>query len=557
MRNILFLVLSLVIFIISYSDCIESTSINDSSGKVKTNTEVQGVTSKVTTSEPTSTDSSQQKGRVTNYMDEDKLLKGRISSWNRLITLIINNVKAGENWQSILSIKSNEYFKYNSPQRVPCSDHYAHEVLPEKFFNVISSVPVHFPTEVKDKRIVLNIKRTPNLNLQDSIKFSNFPRVKHFRKSLVILPPEPYQRLMTYAIEQCLIPSIWYLELIHCMYIGMAPKFFGMVFSYTLQDIVGAALMSISYKDEHFIMENCFNAVSLVVDDYVSPYYVEICTNVRTCLESKNFERSFSKQKEEFETRIANSYNHIPEKPGFLKPTQFYRYSILLSISLLKYKNIDLKTFPERGFLPIRIALASLAYYAISSSQSWVFESEKKVSVFFTKMILKMLFEVSLLSIPGCIEKLYKFSHETEVGKKIIFELFCKEIFSAGFIVEATNESSADPKLYSKAVMPQRILNPLYCSFIPNFTSDVERSEDESWIYAQIEVSKPTVVRPDQVQEVYQSKKLKKTIRKDCFKDGVGPQSMDTSFRRVKTGKMTKLGFRSLTNKLLSRRRNK
>ncbi|KAK9171048.1 hypothetical protein CmeUKMEL1_14275 [Cryptosporidium meleagridis] len=554
MRDTLFLILPLVIVTIYCYNYIESASVADSTQKFGISIDEQGKTSEVTASELNSADSTPKKDKNKNYVDDDKLLDGRKSTWNRFITLITDNVKPGENWEGILSTKSNEYFGCDSPQHIFCSDHYECEVICDGYFIPKSAVPVHLPTEAKPDKITDYIKRTFDLNLSDINKLSNFPRVKHYRKSLVALPSEPYQRVMTFAIEQCMIPSIWYLELIHCMYLGMAPKFFGMVFSYSLQDIVGAALMSVGYKDERFIMENCFHAVSLVVDDYISPHYREICVAVQGCLKSKHFERYFSKQKKEFETRIASSYSHIPEKLGFLKPMEFYRYAVLLSISLIKDKSVDIKVYPERNFLPIRIALASLAYYAMSTNQNWVFESEKKVLVFFTKTILNMLFEISFVSIPGCVKKLTKFSHEANVVKEIIFELFCKEIFSAGFVVDATNESNADPNLHSMAVMPQRIAHPSYSSFIPDLTNDVKYSEDESWIHALIEVSKPEFVRPGRVQKVFKSKTLMRTFRKDHYNSGIGPSSMDPSLRRIKTGKVTRFGFRNFTNKLTKRR---
>lgn len=552
MKNSPFSAFLLIIVVIDYLYCIESTLTSNLPNNSGVSIEVQD---NISTTRPINTNSLEN-DKANYYIDKERILEGRTSSWNRFIMLITENVKEGNNWQNLLSAKLNEYFECNNPQYFACSDRYVHEILPEKYFHLESDVPVHFPTEAKDKYVISNIKRIPNLNMPDTLKLSNFPRVKGFRKSLILLTPEPYQRLMTYAIEQCMIPSIWYLELVHCMYIGMAPKFSGMIFSYSLQDVVGSALMSIGYKDEHFNLENCFNAVSLVVDDYLSPFYIEICNNVLLCLESKQFEKNFSKQKREFETRIANAYSHIQAKPNFLMPIQFYRYTILFSMSLIKDKSIDLKTYPERNFLPIRMALASLAYYAISGSQNWTFESEKKVTVFFTKTILKMLFELSVVSIPGCIKELSKFSNDIKIEKSIIFELFCKEIFSAGFVVEATNELHVDHKLYSRAIMPQRILNHSYHLFVPDMANNLHYySYDNSWVYAQIEFNAPSLVRPNEVQKVYKSKKLKKTIKKDYFKDGTGPQPVESFIRRVKTGRKTRIGFKYFTKKLTSKRR--
>ncbi|OII73784.1 uncharacterized protein cubi_03582 [Cryptosporidium ubiquitum] len=542
MKNLL-LTFLLIIVSVNYLAYVESASINRSPEKLEVSVEVQA-NSSTTTIKPISTNSSQAADKGDHYLSKNKTLEGRTSTWNRFITLIIENVNIGNNWQDLLSKKASEYSEYNNPQYVLCSDHFEHEKLSEKYFRLESNVPVHFPTEVKDIRIVSSIRKTPNLNMTETLKLSNFPRPKHFRKSLVLLTPEPYQRLMTYAIEQCMIPSTWYLELIHCMYVGMAPKFSGMIFSYSLQDVVGSALMSISYKDERFNLENCFNAISLVVDDYISPYYMDICNNVLACLESKQFEKQFSKQKKEFEKRVEDAYKHIPVKQKFLTPMQFYRYAFLLSMSLVKDKSIDLKIYSERNFLPVRIALASLAYYAISDTLGWAFESEKKVSVFFTKIIMKMIFEISLISIPGCIKRLSKFSNDITVERSIIFELFCKEIFSAGFIVEATNELPIDKKLHSKAIMPQRILDSSYHLFVPDMTSDLHYSGyDHSWVYAQIEFNSPSLVRQNKVQKAYKSKKLKRTVKTDHFKDGFGPQSGEFSIKKVNTGRRTRIGY--------------
>ncbi|KAJ1612427.1 putative secreted protein [Cryptosporidium canis] len=559
MKNIIYLLFLFIYFVINQSLGAESDSIDNLSDVSKASLDPNGEVSRTSASDPRGSTSTQSITVQNSYIDfSDSVLEGRTSSWNRFILQINDDAKKGLDCQDNLLSLTDGYYNSDNPQFVRCSDHFTHEEYPEEFFHLKSNIPVHLPTEVKNLKIISKLKRLPGSKLTDSIRLSNFPRVKNFKKKLVLLPSEPYQRVMSFAIEQCMIPSKWYLELIHCMYFGMAPKFSGMVLSYSLQDIVGAALMSISYKDEHFNSENCFNAVSLVVDDYISPHYKEICESVQTCLESKHFEKYFSKQIKEFESRMESAYSNIALKPGRLEPMQFYRYSVLFSMSLIKDKSIDLKTYPERNFLPIRIALSSLAYYAISTNQGWEFESERAVSIFFTKLILKMLFEVLMISISRCKEKIFEFSKEKANDKLVLFEMFCKEILSAGFVVEAISELDASDPLYSKAVMPQRILDRSYQSFIPDMTRDLDHSKyDNSWAHAQIDFSTPTVERPDTVQRVYRSKKLKKTFKRDTMGNGIGPSQQESAcVDKIKTGRMTRMGFKLFTRRLSIRKRN-
>lgn len=552
MKNRLLFLLTLVWVTTEYLFRVESSSVGGPS-------KPQGAASELPARGPDDLKSKVLEKKTVHYINfYENVLEGRTSSWNRFIKLVVESARRGLGWQSALLSVVEDYYDNNQPQFNRCNDRFLHELKDENDFHVPSDVPVHLPIEIKDARSMSNYRRYPNTGLIESMAMSNFPRVKSFKKKMVLLTSEPYQRMMSFAIEQCMLPSIWYLELVHCMYFGMAPKFSGMILSYSMQDVVGAAFMSIGYKDGHFHLENCYQAVSLVVDDQISRYYKEICASVSTCLESRNFETSFYKQKREFETRMENAYSQIAAKPGFLTPMQLYRYAALLSMSLIKDKSIDLKLYPERNFLPIRIALTSLAYYAISNSLSWQFESERKVTVFFTKTILKMLFEVSLVSIPMCRNRISKFSGDIAEDNRTLIEMFCKEILSAGFILEAICDLNVDNELHSRAIMPQRILDLSYNLFVPDMTIDMDVSKyDTSWIYAHFDTTAPTFQKPTGIQKAYRSRKLEKTIKKASLKDGgIRPQTSEiTSVGNVRAGGLTKVGFKIFTKKLTNKKR--
>ncbi|KAF7456013.1 putative Secreted Protein [Cryptosporidium felis] len=488
--------------------------------------------------------------------DKNRIIGGVMSSWSRFIMVIVANGKSTADLKTALDLRAREYLADTEVEIMTCRDRSSTEKVPGDYYEVQSGVPIHIPVETKPPAMLSNIVVPKGQDPEIFLGLSNLPRVRNHKKALNLLTSEPYQRVMSFAIEQCMIPSMWYLEVIHCMFTGMASRFNGVIFSYSLQDVVGAALMSLGYKDEVFNLENCFNAVSLVVDDQISPHYTEICNKVNSCLESRPFEGKFSKLKAEFQDRISDTYSRIPLITGVLAPMQLFRYSVLFSMSLLKSKGINLKLFPERNFLPVRIALATVAYYAVSQTLYWQFESEKNVTLFFTKLITRMLFEISTNYIGICKEDLSLFSKKCYIGADLVFEQFCKEIFSAGFIVEAWEDADFDEKLFSRAVMPVRVLDPAYSSFIPSLLKESGNLSSYDWVKAETEVREFEILPvPMKVQKEYKSKKLTRTLKRDHFGDGVRPSLGEEGLGiGVRGGRKAKRSLRFLTKKNRTKR---
>ncbi|KAH7647876.1 hypothetical protein FG379_000503 [Cryptosporidium bovis] len=462
---------------------------------------------------------------------------GRESGWLSFIKLVYP-MKLDDGDLRILKKYYNSVYIGSEPPKISLSVDILKDESKEfpKFDDI--GVPLHTPVETKVKNFLNSLWVLKHTSTRECLLYSHFPRVKHSRKKLSVLTYEPYQRVMSFAIDVCLIPSIWYLELIHCMYFAIVPRLTGTIFSYTLQDIVGAALMSMGYKDETFILENCYHSVSLIIDDQLSPHYVEICQRVKSCLDSKSFETVFKEQKNEFEQRINNIYGLFEAKDNHLTPGDFYRYSLLLSISFIKMKRKKLKYFPERNYLPVRISLSALAFYLITDKFKWKFESMKEIVFLFVELILESLFKTNTSDFDDCRYTLSNFVVNNEKFKTVVLLIFCKEIFSAGFVDEDIDQIGDDLQKFATAVSPRRVLDPAYSSLIPNMLEDLPLAQyDKSWINAILE-SGELPAAPSKlfdVQKVYTSKKLKKTIKRDKFKTGVKPSTGKTSIKVKRT----------------------
>ncbi|KAH8583336.1 uncharacterized protein ELE39_000104 [Cryptosporidium sp. chipmunk genotype I] len=387
------------------------------------------------------------------------------------------------------------------------------------------SYPVHIPLERKS--VLSFIRRGISINLSSSNYNSNiqYPRLKHFKYILPELVIEPYQRLMSFAIEVCMIPSIWYIEIIHCMHMGMAPFFTGVLMSYSLQDIVGASIMSMGYKDEKFSIDNCKHSVSIVADDQISPYYDEICEKVEACIISRPFSNGpFSKLRTELQERIDRSYGFIKPIDGFLDPKAFARFAVLTTISNIPNNRFLSKVSSERNFLVVRSMLSSLGYYALSSTAKLKFISELSVAKFFSNMIPEWL----SITIPKfkkkCIRQIAIFS-KANINSYELLTYFCQEVFSSGFIYE-------NDKLYIKlermdSVYPQRVLHVHYPYFIPSFAERKLYTEhDNSWVASITEPFKipSKMEKPNEgFSEICFTKQYKKTRRKAIDGKGIGP----------------------------------
>lgn len=406
---------------------------------------------------------------------------------------------------------------------------------------------VHVPREKKVVPLLHKLKmRYKNLETGHESKL-HIPRIKHLKKMLPKITIEPYQRVMSFSIEVCMIPSIWYLELIHCMYMGMARYFTGMTMSYSLQDIVGSAIMSIGYKDEAFSILNCYNSVSLVADDRISGNYDDICSQMETCLKSKPFlDSQFSVLRPEFEGRINSVYSALERKGGEMSPIQFARYSVLYSLYFVKNKMKLQAFYPERNFLPIRMMLTSLGIYYLGGSANYPPRNLAIVEKSTNLVSRSILSSLDTFDIDCPYELLPLFETDSKANS-IMVDFFCKEIFSFGFVDESTDSINITDDL-EVVTKPSRILIPSYLSVIPRMDVDLEPDSYSTdwmgflgtWEAGSCEGAQ----RERSRKKIFMSSKLRKTRRKD-------PEGVRNTFEGEIEGNDT--GSRSKSKKLSKR----
>ncbi|KAH8740630.1 hypothetical protein FG386_002212 [Cryptosporidium ryanae] len=422
-----------------------------------------------------------------------------------------------------------------------------------------SDSPFHIPfehkslNEFRDLKYgignIFKIDDTYLLKLGNSREPDNqmlfFPRIKHFRRKLPVLPPEPYQRLMTFAIEVCMMPKLWYLELIHCMFMGMAPFFKGMLMSYSLQDVVGSALMTVGYLDSNFSMENCYRAVSMVSDNNISPNYEYICDKMKACLESGVFENGeYARFKTEFEKRIEENYK--PAQNTDIELLNLPNFYLKMGISSSPFSGGYTKNHNVRTFYPVRVMVSMISIVSIAKS----FSSILSVIALNFDTFNTFFSYTPLIS----IDKYFKYCRRflrtnVKLNHRIhgyLIECLCKDFMSVGFIDESFNVIGSDREKFIQATMPSRVLSKGYGSVVPSMLVDEEiENIDTEWLDFtpdEDEITEAPLPRPA-THRFYKSKLFSKTKRK-----GV----KDTRFVRTGKSGTRKVGTRikSLGNKL-------
>ncbi|KAK6590695.1 putative Secreted Protein [Cryptosporidium xiaoi] len=459
---------------------------------------------------------------------------GRTCPLKRLYQLILDEYK--HDFEQIVGeIKTkfeNEYF----PISEPVQDIHGDLSDDKHITHVKPDFPFHIPLEKKKyykfsslryvKHETLDSSESPLLRKikgMDSALTSNeifFPRMKHFRKNLPKLTSEPYQRLMTFAIDICLIPSMWYLELIHCMYIGVAPYFDGMLSSYSLQDVVGSAIKTMGYLDETFSIENCYMSVSLFSDDNVSPYYREACESMMNCLLSKDFQQEkYSKLRDEFKSRIDNLHTYdTKSKKSTTGVSMWFIRTALFIESNDFFPTIN---HPERNFLPIRIMVASIT---VSIIHFVLFPNlansvRTLITAFFDIFSAKTLFDIKIY-MKYCKSFLRFYLKKGTYQSEILYEILCKEFLSIGFVDNQVEVLSENKELFAAVTVPRRILDPGYYLVIPEMLEEMNIADyAQDWLayLPSDDASTKNMAKPElkySKRIVYKSKALKKTRRK-------------------------------------------
>ncbi|KAK9171050.1 hypothetical protein CmeUKMEL1_14270 [Cryptosporidium meleagridis] len=382
-----------------------------------------------------------------------------------------------------VSSSAENYFPFENPQLSASGDRifyamnqYIDQTPPSSEFTT------HVPRECKSSTHFLSFSEDSLFRSRINMSQTHFPRHKHFSKNLPKLPFEPYQRIMTFAIEICMIPSIWYLELIHCMHFGMAPFFSGMLMSYSLQDVVGSAIKTMGYLDESFTIENCYRSVSSVADEKISANFQEICESMSQCLLSNQFSSDpYLRLKEEFQQRIDNAYSNIEGQENVEQHKNYARHSLLLSLSskTINFSLPDPAT--EKNFLVIRAMVLSMTYLVnklIPVEESNISERMSKITKFINNMLFsqfKYYMKMCLISFPAILGSKSKDFQE-------VIGLYCKEFLSFGFIDETVKVEGDDLETFNRAILPSRVLDQAYASVIPSLINGASSQGDLSWL---------------------------------------------------------------------------
>ncbi|KAK6590693.1 putative Secreted Protein [Cryptosporidium xiaoi] len=465
----------------------------------------------------------------------------------------------------VLSFTSHFYGEYRNIMDPQIAIHGDTVCDYEKYSGLnLENAKFHIPSEQKSlngfKRLSYNLENMansldisflrPNKQEEQNDNLLFFPRIKHFRKKLPVLTPEPYQRLMTFAIEVCMIPKLWYLELIHCMYMGMAPFFKGMLMSYSLQDVVGSAIMTIGYLDLSFSIENCHRSVSMVSDDSISPNYEYICDKMKTCLESKVFENGeYAKFKDEFVTRINNIYKSADV--GVAQLGNIASYFLRLGISTSPNSNGYSKDYNVRNFLPVRTMASMVSIINIYKRFDSHFANIRQFNKFYHIISFSTFISVKKYFI-SCKKFLNSNIKINLKEKGLLFEFLCKDFISVGFIDESFNIMGDDEDKFIQATQPSRILRKNYADVIPSMPSDESlESFGKEWLeFAadEFEITEAPLSRPA-TGRFYKSKLLSKT-KKEGMMDSRFVSSKLVS-KRTTCRKATARATRAISRVLL------
>ncbi|KAH8583344.1 uncharacterized protein ELE39_000112 [Cryptosporidium sp. chipmunk genotype I] len=169
----------------------------------------------------------------------------------------------------------------------------------------------------------------PIVPIDNSVKIRRMPVIS---QSSHRLPLEANERLFSYAIGICKIPSLWYVELIYCMHRGVTKFTTGILTSYTLQDIIGASLASMDLPSESFSLSKCKTSISLFSDTAINQRSSEVCNIMLACLTSKEFLKNNKNQVRKLEKDITNIYK---DKPPFFRGQQPRSYAQKIIVGIL------------------------------------------------------------------------------------------------------------------------------------------------------------------------------------------------------------------------------
>ncbi|KAF7456020.1 putative Secreted Protein [Cryptosporidium felis] len=236
---------------------------------------------------------------------------------------------------------------------------------------LIKGIEPNFPNDINaDGKDLSSENRYSNLPIKLHVPIIPIEKSVKIRRMPVItqspdrLPLEATERLFSFAINICKLPSLWYIELSYCMHKGVTKFTTGILTSYTLQDIIGASLASMDLPSESFSLTKCKYSVSQFSDIAINKKGPEVCNIMLTCLTSKEFVSTNKRNMRRLEKEISNIYKN---KPPFFRGQQPRSYAQKIIVGLLiarrlnpfegergKLKNKKRTFFPDKLFYIIR-----------------------------------------------------------------------------------------------------------------------------------------------------------------------------------------------------------
>ncbi|KAF7458996.1 putative Secreted Protein (WYLE family) [Cryptosporidium felis] len=143
-------------------------------------------------------------------------------------------------------------------------------------------------------------------------------------KDLLVMPVDPLERVYSYAVRIVEIPDVFYLEQVHCMYMGIRPFITGILVSYSLQDLIGASLYSVG-SDKSFQEYLCLHAINMWSDDQIVPNSDAICSRARKCHENGEFK---DKKLKSLVNKYAGEIDDIYENKRFIGADSGRAYAV-------------------------------------------------------------------------------------------------------------------------------------------------------------------------------------------------------------------------------------
>ncbi|OII73788.1 uncharacterized protein cubi_03586 [Cryptosporidium ubiquitum] len=105
-------------------------------------------------------------------------------------------------------------------------------------------------------------------------------------KSISIFPPVVIERFMLFTLEECLLPSKFFVQVAFCTFDAIYPYLEGVPSGEIMQDIVGAAMYSINKIEGNFSfdLDYCRNAIAMISDPRINSNADSKCHDISLCM---------------------------------------------------------------------------------------------------------------------------------------------------------------------------------------------------------------------------------------------------------------------------------